>query len=63
MREDGAVLQVASVKFGRAARGISRERHVFRGVEALVAGTVKLAAETACLVVVQPCCVILKVQD
>jgi hypothetical protein len=46
-----------------SARGIGGERHVFRGVEALIAGTVELAAEAVCLVIVRPCCVILKVQD
>ncbi len=63
VREDSAVLQMQLVKFGPPARGISDKQHVLRGVEALVAGTVKLAAEAACLVVVQPCCLILKVQD
>jgi len=54
MREDRAVLEVTPVEFGGTAGSISGEGHVFRSLKALVAGTVKLTAETACLVVVQP---------
>jgi len=54
MREDRAVLEVTPVEFGGTAGSISGEGHVFRSFKALVAGTVELTAETACLVVVQP---------
>jgi hypothetical protein len=42
MREDRAVLQMASVQSGGAAGGASGERHVLGGIESLVAGTVEL---------------------
>jgi hypothetical protein len=54
MREGCAVLDVAPVEFGGTASSVSGEGHVFRGIKALVARTVELTAETACLVVVQP---------
>ncbi len=52
MRKNGAVLYVALVKFDSAACGISGELNVFRGVEALVVGTVESPTESACAVVV-----------
>jgi hypothetical protein len=63
MWEERAILYVAPVEFGGAASGIGSEGHVFRGIEALVAGTVELTAETPGLVVVQPCSVSLEMQD
>lgn len=63
MRKDRAVLQMASVQSSGATGGASGERHVLGGIEALVAGTVELTPQPPCLVVVLPCCVILKVQN
>jgi len=44
MGEDCAVLQVALVQSGGAAGSVSGEGHVFRGLQALVAGPVELSA-------------------
>jgi hypothetical protein len=63
LAEDRTVAQVVPVEVGSAAGSVSCKWHVSRGIEALVARTVELAAKTACLIVVQPGCVILKVQD
>lgn len=53
MREDCAVLEVATAEFGGTAGSVAGEGPVFRSLKALIARTVELTAETACLIVVQ----------
>jgi hypothetical protein len=53
MREGCAVLEVAPFEFDGTVGSVSDEGHVFRSLKALVATTVELTAEMACLVVVE----------
>jgi hypothetical protein len=63
MREGRAVLKMPLVEPRCAAASVSSERDVFLGVQTLIARSVKPPTRTACLVIVKPRRVILKVQD
>jgi hypothetical protein len=63
VRKYCAILPMALVEFCSATRRTVGERHVPPSVESLAAGPVEPAAKSARVLVVQPCSLILKVQD
>jgi hypothetical protein len=63
VRENGVVSRMMLGKFRCSAYRISRLGHILCRIETLVGGAIQLTSKSPRLIIIQPSCVILKVQD